>query len=81
MVAVPVQLLDLQKKVRSDISAEYWLHKKCAFPEQQLFDWGMARIQYPFTMYGIGDSFLVDSDDVQHKKRFTEVCILSGTVG
>ncbi|GJM94567.1 hypothetical protein PR202_ga11224 [Eleusine coracana subsp. coracana] len=67
-----LKLLDLQKKVRSDVSAEYWLHKKCAYPERQLFDWGMMRIQYPFTMYGIGDTFLVDSDDIQRKKRFTE---------
>ncbi|XP_062179632.1 probable ATP-dependent DNA helicase CHR719 isoform X2 [Phragmites australis] len=67
-----LKLLDLQKKVRSDISAEYWLHKKCAYPERQLFDWGMMRIRYPFTMYGIGDSFLMDADDVHRKKRFTE---------
>ncbi|KAG2624562.1 hypothetical protein PVAP13_3KG142700 [Panicum virgatum] len=67
-----LKLLDLQKKVRSDISAEYWLHKKCAYPEKQLFDWGMMRIRYPFAMYGIGDSFLMDADDVHRKKRFTE---------
>ena len=71
-----MQLLDLQKKVRSDISAEYWLHKKCAYPEKQLFDWGMMRIRYPFAMYGIGDSFLMDADDVHCKKRFTEVCVI-----
>ncbi|XP_062230731.1 probable ATP-dependent DNA helicase CHR719 [Phragmites australis] len=67
-----LKLLDLQKKVRSDISSEYWLHKKCAYPERQLFDWGMMRIRYPFTMYGIGDNFSMDADDVQRKKRFTE---------
>lgn len=67
-----LKLLDLQKKVRSDISAEYWLHKKCAYPEKQLFDWGMMRIRYPFAMYGIGDSFLMDADDVHRKRRFTE---------
>ncbi|KAL6607852.1 hypothetical protein ACP70R_040915 [Stipagrostis hirtigluma subsp. patula] len=67
-----LKLLDLQKKVRGDISAEYWLQKKCAFPERQLFDWGMMRIRYPFTMYGIGDSFSMDADDVHRKKRFTE---------
>jgi hypothetical protein len=75
-IHILVQLLDLQKKVRSDISAEYWLHKKCAYPERQLFDWGMMRIQYPFAMYGIGDSFLMDADDVHRKKRFTEVCVI-----
>ncbi|CAN6340591.1 unnamed protein product [Urochloa humidicola] len=67
-----LKLLDLQKKVRSDISAEYWLHKRCAYPERQLFDWGMMRVQYPFAMYGIGDSFLMDADDVHRKKRFAE---------
>ncbi|KAL6840993.1 hypothetical protein ACP4OV_029253 [Aristida adscensionis] len=67
-----LKLLDLQKKVRSDISAEYWLHKKCAHPERQLFDWGMMRIRYPFNMYGIGDSFSMDADEVHRKKRFTE---------
>lgn len=76
IIHILLQLLDLQKKVRSDISAEYWLHKKCAYPERQLFDWGMMRIQYPFAMYGIGDSFLMDADDVHRKKRFTEVCVI-----
>ncbi|VAH02149.1 unnamed protein product [Triticum turgidum subsp. durum] len=65
-------LLDLQKKVRSDVNAEYWLHKKCVHPERQLFDWGMMRIRYPFTMYGIGDGFSMDTDDIHRKKRFTE---------
>lgn len=67
-----LKLLDLQKKVRSDVNAEYWLHKKCAHPERQLFDWGMMRIRYPFTMYGIGDGFSMDTDDIHRKKRFTE---------
>ncbi|EEE62302.1 hypothetical protein OsJ_17090 [Oryza sativa Japonica Group] len=67
-----LKLLDLQKKVRTDISAEYWLHKKCAHPDRQLFDWGMMRIRYPFTMYGIGDSFSMDADDINRKKRFSE---------
>uniref|UniRef100_A0A0E0DLV5 ATP-dependent DNA helicase CHR12 n=1 Tax=Oryza meridionalis TaxID=40149 RepID=A0A0E0DLV5_9ORYZ len=67
-----LKLLDLQKKVRTDISAEYWLHKKCAHPDRQLFDWGMMRIRYPFTMYGIGDSFSMDADDIHRKKRFSE---------
>uniref|UniRef100_A0A0E0KYD8 DNA helicase n=1 Tax=Oryza punctata TaxID=4537 RepID=A0A0E0KYD8_ORYPU len=67
-----LKLLDLQKKVRTDISAEYWLHKKCAHPDRQLFDWGMMRIRYPFTMYGIGDSFAMDADDIHRKRRFSE---------
>ncbi|AQK42094.1 chromatin complex subunit A [Zea mays] len=67
-----LKLLDLQKKVRSDISAEYWLQKKCAYPERQLFDWGLMRIRYPLSMYGIGDILSMDADDVHRKKRFTE---------
>jgi len=27
-------------------------------------------------MYGIGDSFLMDADDVHRKRRFTEVCVI-----
>ena len=71
-----MQLLDLQKKVRSDINAEYWLHKTCAYPERQLFDWGLMRIRYPLSMYGIGDILSMDADDVHRKKRFTEVCAI-----
>lgn len=67
-----LKLLELQKKVRSDICAEYWLQKKCAYPERQLYDWGMMRIRYPFAMYGIGDGFSMDSDDIHRKKRFAE---------
>lgn len=65
--------MELQKKVRSDVSAEYCLNKKCAHPEKQLFDWGMMRLRYPFNMYGIGDSFRVEADDRQRKKKYAEV--------
>jgi SWI/SNF-related matrix-associated actin-dependent regulator of chromatin subfamily A protein 2/4 len=68
-----MQLLDFQKKVRSDINSEYWLHKKCAYPDKQLFDWGMMRIRYPCAMYGTGDGFSMDTEDMHRKKRFTEV--------
>ncbi|CAL9192040.1 probable ATP-dependent DNA helicase CHR12 [Musa acuminata AAA Group] len=67
-----LKLVELQKKVRSDVSAEYCLNKKCAHPEKQLFDWGMMRLRYPFNMYGIGDSFRVEADDRQRKKRYAE---------
>ncbi|ONM60631.1 hypothetical protein ZEAMMB73_Zm00001d022441 [Zea mays] len=65
--------MDLQKKVRSDISAEYWLHKECAYRERQLFDfWGLMWIRHPLSMYGIGYILSMDADDVHRKKRFTE---------
>lgn len=67
-----LKLLDFQKKVRSDINSEYWLHKKCAYPDKQLFDWGMMRIRYPCAMYGTGDGFSMDTEDMHRKKRFTE---------
>lgn len=59
--------------MRSDVCAEYWLNEKCAHPDKQLFDWGMMRLRYPFSMYGIGDSFRIEADDRHRKKRYTEV--------
>ncbi|XP_010941745.1 probable ATP-dependent DNA helicase CHR12 [Elaeis guineensis] len=67
-----LKLLELQRKVRSDVSAEYWLHEKCAYPDKQLFDWGMMRLRYPCNMYGIGDAFAMEADDHQRKKRDAE---------
>lgn len=67
-----LKLLELQMKVRSDVSAEYWLHEKCAYPDKQLFDWGIMRLRYPCNMYGIGDAFAMEADDHQRKKRDAE---------
>ncbi|KAG6513258.1 probable ATP-dependent DNA helicase CHR12 isoform X1 [Zingiber officinale] len=67
-----LKLVELQRKVRSDVCAEYWLNEKCAHPDKQLFDWGMMRLRYPFSMYGIGDSFRIEADDRHRKKRYTE---------
>ncbi|KAJ0987174.1 hypothetical protein J5N97_005530 [Dioscorea zingiberensis] len=67
-----LKLVELQRKVRADISAEYWLHEKCAYPDKQLFDWGMLRLRHPFSMYGIGDAFAMDGDERQRKKRDAE---------
>ncbi|KAJ6848789.1 putative ATP-dependent DNA helicase CHR12 [Iris pallida] len=67
-----LKLVDLQRKVRSRVNAEYWLHEKCAFPDKQLFDWGMMRLRHPFSMYGIGDTFAMEADDRQRKKRDIE---------
>ncbi|XP_015063037.1 probable ATP-dependent DNA helicase CHR12 [Solanum pennellii] len=62
-----LKLADLQQKVRSEVSSEYWLRLHCANPDKQLFDWGMTRLRRP--LYGIGDAFAVESDDPLRKKR------------
>ncbi|TMW99727.1 hypothetical protein EJD97_002080 [Solanum chilense] len=62
-----LKLADLQQKVRSEVSSEYWLRLHCANPDKQLFDWGMTRLRHP--VYGIGDAFAVESDDPLRKKR------------
>ncbi|KAL5981076.1 putative ATP-dependent DNA helicase chr12 [Asimina triloba] len=66
------ELSDFQRKVRSNVSSEYWLHEKCAYPDKQLFDWGMMRLQRPFILYGVGDVFATEADDRQRKKRDAE---------
>ncbi|OVA12559.1 SNF2-related [Macleaya cordata] len=66
-----LKLADLQSKVRSAVSSEYWLREKCAYPDKQLFDWGMMRLPRP-VMYGMGDAFAVETDDRQRKKRDAE---------
>ncbi|KAL2922518.1 putative ATP-dependent DNA helicase CHR12 [Bienertia sinuspersici] len=65
-----LKLADLQKKVRSEVSSEYWLRLKCVHPEQQLFDWGMTRLRRPF--YGVGHPFAREADDQLRKKRDAE---------
>lgn len=67
------QLAQLQRKVRSDVSSEYWLNVICAYPDRQLFDWGMMRLRRP--MYGVGDPFAMDADDQLRKKRDAEVIL------
>ncbi|KAK4372446.1 hypothetical protein RND71_007830 [Anisodus tanguticus] len=62
-----LKLADLQHKVRSEVSSEYWLRLHCAHPDKQLFDWGMTRLRHP--LYGIGDAFAGESDDPLRKKR------------
>lgn len=59
--------------MRSDVSSEHWLFEKCRNPESQLFDWGMMRLRHPFILYGVGDSFAMEADDRQRKKRDAEV--------
>jgi hypothetical protein len=65
------QLAELQSKVRSDVSSEYWLNVECAYPDRKLFDWGMMRLRRP--SYGVGDPFAMDADDRLRKKRDSEV--------
>ncbi|CAH9091501.1 unnamed protein product [Cuscuta europaea] len=65
-----LKLTELQRKVRSEVSSEYWLRVHCSNPDEQLFDWGMMRLRCP--MYGIGDAFAVESDDPLKKKRDAE---------
>lgn len=65
------QLAELQNKVRSEVSSEYWLRFNCMFPDKQLFDWGMMRLPRP--LYGIGDAFSMEADDQFRKKRDAEV--------
>ncbi|KAG5236528.1 ATP binding protein [Salix suchowensis] len=63
-------LAELQNKVRSEVSSEYWLRFNCMFPDKQLFDWGMMRLPRP--LYGIGDAFSMEADDQFRKKRDAE---------
>ncbi|XP_021750382.1 probable ATP-dependent DNA helicase CHR12 [Chenopodium quinoa] len=65
-----LKLADLQSKVRSEVSSEYWLRLKCVHPEKQLFDWGMTRLPRPY--YGVGHPFARDADDQLRKKRDAE---------
>ncbi|GKV19562.1 hypothetical protein SLEP1_g29803 [Rubroshorea leprosula] len=62
-----LKLEELQSKVRSDVSSEYWLHINCAYPERQLFDWDMARL--PFPSYGNFIPFTPEVDDQAREKR------------
>ncbi|KAK8660877.1 hypothetical protein V6N13_051785 [Hibiscus sabdariffa] len=62
-----LKLAELQSKIRSYISTEYWLHVNCAYPDKQLFDWGMTRL--PFPPYGIFVPFTTEADDQTRKKR------------
>ncbi|XVE81561.1 hypothetical protein DITRI_Ditri15bG0074700 [Diplodiscus trichospermus] len=62
-----LKLAELQSKIRSHLSSEYWLHVNCASSEKQLFDWGMTRL--PFPSYGIFVPFTSEADDQARKKR------------
>ncbi|KAL5849724.1 hypothetical protein ACOSQ4_007737 [Xanthoceras sorbifolium] len=65
-----LKLAELQSKVRCDVSSEYWLRMSCAYPDKQLFDWGMMRLRRP--LYGVGDAFAMEADDQFRKKRDAE---------
>ncbi|XP_065863380.1 probable ATP-dependent DNA helicase CHR12 isoform X2 [Euphorbia lathyris] len=65
-----LKLVELQRKVRKEVSSEYWLRLNCASPDKQLYDWGMMRLRRP--LYGVGDAFVTESDDQFRKKRDAE---------
>ncbi|KAL3626242.1 putative ATP-dependent DNA helicase chr12 [Castilleja foliolosa] len=65
-----LKLAEVQSKVRTEVSSEYWLRLHCANPDKQLFDWGIMRVRRP--IYGIGDAFAVETNDPLKKKRETE---------
>ncbi|KAL4205146.1 hypothetical protein AMTRI_Chr01g113140 [Amborella trichopoda] len=67
-----LKLKDLQKKVRSDVCSEYRLREKCTYPDKQLFDWGLMRLQRAHPFFGIGDASAVEADDRQRKRRDAE---------
>ncbi|XP_019055764.1 PREDICTED: probable ATP-dependent DNA helicase CHR12 isoform X2 [Nelumbo nucifera] len=67
-----LKLADLQGKVRTEVCSEYWLRDNCAYPDKQLFDWGMMRLHHPFIMYGVGDAFAMETDERLRKKREAE---------
>ncbi|KAK9139734.1 hypothetical protein Scep_009415 [Stephania cephalantha] len=67
-----LKLMDLQSKVRTEVSLEYRLREKCAYPDRILFDWGLSRLRRPSVLYGIGDAFAVEADERQRKKRDAE---------
>jgi len=69
-----LQLRELQGKVRTAVSSEFWLRLNCADVSSQLFDWGMMRLPRPF--YGVGDPFAMEADDQFRKKRDAEVIYL-----
>uniref|UniRef100_A0A1J3DNP1 DNA helicase n=1 Tax=Noccaea caerulescens TaxID=107243 RepID=A0A1J3DNP1_NOCCA len=65
-----LKLRELQGKVRTEVSSEFWLRMNCADASSQLFDWGMMRLPRPF--YGVGDPFAMEADDQFRKKRDAE---------
>ncbi|CAN6475338.1 unnamed protein product [Victoria cruziana] len=67
-----LKLLDLQRKVRADVSSEYWLQEKCSFADKHLFDWGMMRLRRTLPLFGNGDASYVEVDDHQRKRRDEE---------
>ncbi|CAN8260319.1 unnamed protein product [Cochlearia groenlandica] len=65
-----LKLRELQAKVRTEVSSEFWLRQNCADATSQLFDWGMMRLPRP--LYGVGDPFAMEADDQFRKKRDAE---------
>lgn len=69
------QLAELQRKVRSEVAAEYWLRERCAYPDRQLYDWGMMRLPSR-PIDDMGGSLAMEADERMRKKRDAEVLII-----
>eukprot|EP00252_Welwitschia_mirabilis_P025329 TRINITY_DN7867_c0_g1_i1.p1 TRINITY_DN7867_c0_g1~~TRINITY_DN7867_c0_g1_i1.p1 ORF type:complete len:1150 (+),score=277.75 TRINITY_DN7867_c0_g1_i1:156-3605(+) len=67
-----LKLIDLQRKVRSRVSAEYRLREECSSPDKHLFDWGLMRLQRPLPLSGVGDAVAAEADERQRKRRDAE---------
>ncbi|GLJ26578.1 hypothetical protein SUGI_0515320 [Cryptomeria japonica] len=67
-----IKLADLQKRVRSDVSAEYHLREECANPEKQLFDWGHMRLRRTLPLFGMGDAPTTEADERLRRRRDAE---------
>ncbi|KAJ8622684.1 hypothetical protein MRB53_031213 [Persea americana] len=65
------KLAELQRKVRSEVAAEYWLRERCAYPDRQLYDWGMMRLPSR-PIDDMGGSLAMEADERMRKKRDAE---------
>jgi hypothetical protein len=76
-MCICVQLLELQKKIRSELSEEYWLTEKCSCPcpGNQLYDWTMMRLPYPATSFILGDVNFANEEDCERKRRYNKVSL------
>ena len=66
------QLVDLQEKVRSEISAEYDLREECANPGKQLFDWCIMCACRTLPLFGMGDASTNEVNERQCRRRDAE---------
>ncbi|KAH9287744.1 hypothetical protein KI387_031861, partial [Taxus chinensis] len=67
-----LKLADLQKKVRSEVNAEYHLREECANPGKHLFDWGHMRLRRTLPLFGMGDAPATEADERLRRRRDAE---------